>query len=221
MKKYWAGKYKIADKMGAKYQDDLWDQLPTLDAFLELRKNPEAYKFFFCVFGPAVYGTSFTKHVFAPSKTWADALAAFTESDEAWALFVLEDNWNKWRQASLMEFEKEARSMNLSVDWDEAESEAGSSITSTEEMDIVDYHENIVRHKVLKKMVITQQYSDGGMNGEAHDHLEKLEEMVGEDRELYGEAFYLKVKAEVLKSGLMGDDMRMMIKPIRKKLRMK
>ena len=102
--------------MGVKYSLDENGPIPEIEAFLDLRVNQKAFQFLTCVFCPAVYGSNFMIDVFAQGKQYVDAVQIFTESDEAFLLFLLEDNWGVWYEAAYMEFKKEAIDMNVEIE---------------------------------------------------------------------------------------------------------
>ena len=83
--------------MEMKDQYDRYGEMPDLNEMLEMRSNRDAYRFYWMVFGPHVYGKdTFRKDVFAPYMDVEMSRKVYTENDEAWGLLVLEDNWEVW-----------------------------------------------------------------------------------------------------------------------------
>jgi hypothetical protein len=68
------------------------------------------------VFGPHVYGKdSYRKDVFAPFMSVDMARKVFTESDEAWGLLILEDNWELWWDLAEQDYKNYMRDRNIEI----------------------------------------------------------------------------------------------------------
>lgn len=233
MKKNLAERYKLVERMGLRYGYDECGQMPELESFLELRKNEKAYIFYLRVFGPALCGNAMMIDMFAPAKTYVDACTVFTESDEAFGLFMLDDNWEVWFQAALTEFQKEVKDMNLEIEdlteHDELFSGAcDSSVVTetsgsnhTESVDVVGFDGKIYRRTIVRKNVLTQRYSTKGMSQSGFQRLDELEVGVEEDRVNHGNRIYDKIKEMVLNTDILGKQGKVDSGVQMKKLRMK
>jgi hypothetical protein len=169
--------------------------MPDLTEMLKMRSNKEAYRFYWMVFGPLVYGKdSYRKEVFAPFMTVEMAAKVFTENDEAWGLLVLEDNWEMWWEIATEEYKKHMRDRNIEIpssrEKDSSTDKNGEP--KSQEQDVISEGGTIDRRKIARKSVMAQLYSSKktmGMNQQGFDRLELLEEKVHNDREKDGSVF--------------------------------
>lgn len=234
LKKKLAVHFRIAEKMGRRYQVDTHGIMPELESFLEMRKNQTAFRFFTCVFGQTIYGSSFLVDMFAPGNAYEDTATVFTENDEAFGLFLLEDNWWVWYEAACAEFKKEASDMKLEIpdlmvneidsltsdDSVTGMSESGESQIS-EYCDVQGFDGKIHRQKCRKKNMTVQTYSSGGMTETGFSRLEELEELVEKDRMEKGKAFYHDLKELLVNQDMMNGEGRKDEGKTRKRLRMR
>ena len=65
----------------------------SMEAFLDMRDNPETYEVFFTWFIPAIGRKTYWKHIVANAEKDDDIT---TISNEAFVLLVLENNWDCW-----------------------------------------------------------------------------------------------------------------------------
>jgi hypothetical protein len=210
---------KVVDRLGRDdYRFDKCGQMPELESFLSMRNNENGYRFFIRVFGPAVYGSAFTVDMFAEGCVYAETLNIFTESDEAYGLFVLEDNWDVWHQQSRIEFQRDCQALRLDVvglpsgDNDEV-SRSGSNDNSANSRssgdssgwcDVMGYDNEMYRRRVPARKVVAQRYSLKGMTEIGRKRLKHLEMEVHKDRLQQGEVFYLKLKEVMLPEVICG-----------------
>jgi hypothetical protein len=158
------------------------------------------------VFGPHVYGKdSYRKDVFAPFMSEELARKVFTESDEAWGLLILEDNWELWWDMAEKDYKNYLIDRNIEVGG--SSSEEDTSVDSSgnplsEEQDVMSPGGTIDRRKIARKMVLTQLYSSKrtlGLSQLGFDRLEVLEELVHDDREKKGKDFYDYMKLSYIR----------------------
>jgi hypothetical protein len=234
MKKNLASHFKLAEKMGKKYEQDENGPMPEIEGFLEMRSNEVAFRFFMCVFGPTIYGSLFLVDVYAPGKLYEDAATVFTENDESFALFLLEDNWGVWYQSACNEFKEEATEMRLDLpemlatDM-ETSTDSGASVAvsesgdnaESEDVDVLGYDGETYRRRFSTKRVLVQKYSHNGMTNKGFSRLEELEVLVATDRERNGKVFYTAMKQVLLKEDALGKGGKKNVATTRKKLRMK
>ena len=187
-------------------QLDRHGRRPDLTEMLGMRSNQEAYRFFWMVFGPHVYGKdSYRKEVFAPFMSEEMARKVFTESDEAWGLLILEDNWELWWDMAEQDYKNYLKDRNIEVGG--SSSEEDTSIDSngapySEEQDVMLQGGAIDRRRIARKMVLTQLYSSKktlGLSQLGFDRLEVLEDMVHDDRESKGKEFYDYMKVSYVR----------------------
>jgi hypothetical protein len=187
-------------------QLDRHGKMPDLTDMLCMRSNQEAYRFYWMVFGPHVYGKdSYRKDVFAPFMSEELARKVFTESDEAWGLLILEDNWELWWDMAEKDYKNYLRDRNIEVGG--SSSEEDTSVDSSgnplsEEQDVMSPGGTIDRRKIARKMVLTQLYSSKrtlGLSQLGFDRLEVLEELVHDDREKKGKDFYDYMKLSYIR----------------------
>jgi hypothetical protein len=176
---------------------DRYGRMPDLTEMLRMRSNQEAYKIYFMVFGPHVYGKdTYRKDVFAPFMSVELSRKVFTESDEAWGLLILEDNWEMWWDMAAQDYKNYMKEQNLEVEG--SSSEEDSSLDSSgdprsEEQDVMSVNGTIERRRIARKVVLTQLYSSKktlGLSQLGFDRLEVLEDKVHQDREADGKVFY-------------------------------
>jgi hypothetical protein len=226
---------KVVDYLGREdYKFDRYGKMPELECFLLKREKKENYQFYFRVFGPSIYGNAFTMSMFSEGREYKEAIKIFTESDEAYGLFALEDNWDVWHEQAKKEFGKDCVALGLDVVGapfvdDGTGSQSGNSVggslsgstdTSSVWCDVVGYDNEVYRRRAPARKVVGQRYSSKGMTDEGRSRLRSLEIEVHDDRLERGEAFYLDLKKmmapEVLLGGLLkqdtveDDDFRMM-----------
>jgi hypothetical protein len=220
--------------MGKRYEQDENGPMPEIEGFLEMRSNEAAFRFFMCVFGPTIYGSLFLVDVYAPGKVYEDAATVFTENDESFALFLLEDNWGVWYQSACMEFKEEAAEMRVELPdifatiiksttdsvTSVAVSESGNSEES-EDVDVLGYDGETYRRRFSTKRVLVQKYSHNGMTNKGFSRLEDLEVLVETDRERNGRVFYTAMKQVLLKQDALGKGGKKNVALTRKKLRTK
>lgn len=190
--------------------DDL-GRLPSLAGFRKMRRDKGAYEFFMKTFAKAVYGIdSLYSEVYGTSITWDASAAAFTENDEAWTLFILEDNWAKWEHKAKKDYRGELEQHGLEV--------AGWLLSDTEDSSVdsegnfLDEEEDTIlqngagggtrfdRVPVVRVLVVNSLYSNSknqGINQKGHNRFESLELLVAEDREERGEEFFIHMKDKV------------------------
>ena len=177
-------------------QSDRHGKMPDLTEMLKMRSNKEAYRFYWMVFGPLVYGKdSYRKEVFAQFMTVEMARKVFTENDEAWGLLVLEDNWDMWWEMATEEYKNHMRERNIDVpsSSEEDSSTDTNGLPKSQEEDVISEGGTMDRRKIARKSVMTQLYSSKktmGMNQQGFDRLELLEEKVHNNREKDGRVFY-------------------------------
>ena len=180
--------------------------MPDLTEMLCMRSNREAYRFYWMVFGPHVYGKdSYRKDVFAPFMSVDMARKVFTESDEAWGLLILEDNWELWWDLAEQDYKNYMRDRNIEIGG--SSSEEDTSVDSngdplSEEHDVMTVGGTIDRRRIARKMVLTQLYSSKktlGLSQLGFDRLEVLEDLVHADREEKGEKFYAYMKGSYVR----------------------
>jgi hypothetical protein len=226
---------KAVDYLGREdYKLDRHGKIPELECFLLKREKEENYRFYYRVFGPSIYGNGFTVDMFSEGRAYNEAVKIFTESDEAYGLFVLEDNWDVWHEQAKKEFQKDCDALGLDVMGapfvDDAEgagsgnsvsgSLSGSTDASTVWCDVVGYDNELYRRRAPAMKVVGQRYSLKGMTDVGRSRLRTLEIEVHEDRLQRGEAFYLDLRRmmapEILIGGLLKqhsveeEDFRMM-----------
>ena len=191
--------------MGRAAALDKYGKMPDLNEMLQMRSNKEAYKFYWMVFGPHVYGKdSFRKDVFAPFMTVELSRKVFTESDEAWGLLVLEDNWEMWWDMAVQDYKTYMRERDIDIG---SSSEEDSSLDSdglprSEEEDVMNIDGTMDRRRIARRLVLTQLYSSKktlGLSQQGFDRLEELEEKVHMDRINDGKVFYDNVRASYVK----------------------
>jgi hypothetical protein len=191
--------------MEMKDRYDRYGEMPDLNEMLEMRSNKEAYRFYWMVFGPHVYGKdTFRKDVFAPYMDVEMSRKVYTENDEAWGLLVLEDNWEVWWDMAVREYRNYMRERNVEI---ESASEDDTSTDTNglprhEEEDIITLGGTMDRRKIARKVVLTQLYSSKktmGMGREGFDRLEVLEDKVHQDRIEDGKGFFEYMKLSYIK----------------------
>jgi hypothetical protein len=216
------------------YKLDKYGRMPELECFLKKREDEESFEFFFRVFGPAICGTSFGVDMFSEGRQYKDTLSIFTESDEAYGLFILDDNWDVWHEQAKDDFKKDCDAMNLVVrgitscddgeEQSDGKSVENSSCSLSDEhsvwCDVIGYDNRVYRRKIKTKKIVGQRYSSKGMTDVSQQRLRELEMEVHEDRKRRGEVFYDRLKRLVAPEILAGgqskqeiaeeDDYRMM-----------
>jgi hypothetical protein len=226
---------KVVDYLGKEeYKFDRYGKMPELENFLMKRDNQQAYQFYYRVFGPSIYGNAFTMNMFSEGREYTEAIKIFTESDEAYGLFVLEDNWDVWHEQAKKEFQKDCVALSLDLAGapfgdegsgsqsgnSEVDSQSGSTDSRSVWCDVRGYDNEMYRRKNVSRRIVGQRYSIKGMTAEGRSRLRSLEIEVHEDRLQKGEAFYQHLKKlmtlEVFHGGLLQegtveeDDFRMM-----------
>jgi hypothetical protein len=214
---------KVVDRLGRdEYKFDKLGQMPELESFLAMRDNERGYRFFIRVFGPAIYGSAFIVDMFAEGRVYAETLNIFTESDEAYGLFVLEDNWDVWHQQATTEFQKDCQALKLDViglssvvndviSRSESYDDCGNSRSSGDSSvwcDVVGYDNVQYRRRAPSRKIVAQRYSLKGMTETGRKRIKDLEMEVHKDRVEKGEDFYLKLKEVMLPEVISGGQCR-------------
>ena len=190
--------------MGRKTQLDRYGEMPSLKDMLQMRKNQQAYRFYWMVFAPLVYGQdNFRKDVFAPFMSVERARKVYTESDEAWGMLVLEDNWDVWWNKAAQEYDEYMTEINdvyVQRHLDQP-SIVLNGRAFTEESETLTWTNYRNSGGTSKRVNLPQLYSSKktmGLSQYGYDRLEVLEEMVHEDRMEDGKVFYEHIKCKYL-----------------------
>jgi hypothetical protein len=191
--------------MEMKDRNDRHGEMPDLTKMLEMRSNKDAYKFYWMVFGPHVYGKdTFRKDVFAPYMDVEMSSKVFTENDEAWGLLVLEDNWEVWWDMAVQEYREYMcdRNVDIGSTSEEDTSTDTNGLPRSEEEDIMTVGGTMERRRIARRVVLTQLYSSKktmGLSMQGFDRLEVLEDKVHQDRIQDGKVFFEYMKMSYIK----------------------
>ena len=186
--------------MELKDQMDSYGAMPDLNEMLEMCSNKDAYRFYWMVFGPHVYGKdTFRKEVFAPYMDVDMSRKVFTENDEAWGLLVLEDNWEVWWEMAVQEYRvyMKERRVEIGDNGTDDPTMISHGEVSMAEDNALSLGGAGERRKIARKMVLTQLYSSRrtmGLGQQGFDRLEVLEDKVHEDRNKDNGTFFEYVK---------------------------